>query len=177
METIEPASLNQYLVLHGRVDSQAAPVKQPTGLRLCILGSQHRNFWVSAQHNVQADFAQSQGMMQTDCFELRQIQVTSSWPARLTAGIFWPEEHVPQPHPQHMKKPFPLFTSHFLPSCFSSKFPVLIVCVGYMEREGAIPPLCTSPFTVSTSPSHSIRTMNCFTLRLPGTGKQTQPFC
>lgn len=65
-------------------------------------------------------------------------------PARLTAGILWPEQHIPQSHSQHVKEPFPLFTSHFLPICFSSKLPVLIVCVGYM-REGAIPPLCTSP--------------------------------
>lgn len=157
-------------MLHSRVDSQAAPVKQPTGHRVCILGSQHRNFWVSVQHNVQVDPAQSQGMVQTDCFELRQIWVTSSWPARLTAGKLWPEQQIPQSHSQHMKEPFPLFTSHFLPSCFSSKFPVLRVCVGYMEREGAIPPLCTSP-------SHSIRIRNCFTLFLPGRGKQTQPFC
>lgn len=42
-------------------------------------------------------------------------------------------------HSWHVKEPFPLFTSHFLPICFSSKLPFLIVWVGSAERKGAIP--------------------------------------
>lgn len=40
-----------------------------------------------------------------------------------------------------MEEPFPLFTAHFLPVCFSSELPILTVWVGYTERKGAIPPL------------------------------------
>lgn len=47
-------------------------------------------------------------------------------------------------HSWHVKERFPLFTSHFLPICFSSKLPFLIVWVGSAERKGAIP-LCMAP--------------------------------
>lgn len=44
-------------------------------------------------------------------------------------------------HSQHVEEPFPLFTAHFLPICFSIELPILPAWVGYTERKGAIPPL------------------------------------